>query len=196
MSDDLRVAVAALLDAVSAARPRIRTIPAHLYTPAPTTADPNPVPWMIPETTQVYADPTMLPAVLLGPTGDVDLGAQVAFLQGALAQLWTDLQIRNTDASLTVTDGRTWGAGLSFDIALTWAPVPARVPTSVVPFVDFGAATQLGRLAVAVKPGTVTAAGVTVTLTNISAVALIPSGPSPVTIRAIGQYFYIPPYVP
>lgn len=181
----------ALLDplaAVAGARPRYRDIAASTVTPDPTPEVPSPSPIVVPARTEAYTAPADLPPSVAVAT--VDLGAQVALVAAALAQLWADAQVRTVAGRVTLTSG-AYTAGQSFDRTITWDEAPLRTPTGGVVSISSGF-TWSGKCTAKIKPGTLSDTGATITIKALA--AFTPDGSQPVTFEVAGLYFYVPPF--
>lgn len=193
--DDLR----ALLDPLQTllvARPKWRTIPARDETPAPTPEMPDPPQVVIPARVEPYTDPADLPPSLL-VDGRVDLAAQIALVQSAVAWLWGELQLRAVTGRITVTGGPlgigAWAAGAEMTRAIAWDQVPLRTPTGVVVQIEAGILSA-GKTSAVVVPESITDTGCEVLLRNISAGPVIVTAQQPITYTAQGLYLFIPPF--
>lgn len=188
MSDDLR-SILDPLAAVVAARPRWRIIPGITYVPDGTEADPTPEPVTEPERTELYTAPADLPHEVAAD-GTVDLVAQVALLQAAVAQLHADVQIRTVSGRATLTSG-IHQARQTFELPVLWDEAPLRVPTGGLVSMQ-PAIAWLGRTTAHVKPGSLSAKGCTVIVSVLSTV--VPTVATPITYEVSGIYFFVPPF--
>lgn len=183
---DLR-ALLAPLDAVLAARPRYRTVPGTRTVPDPTPENPDPAAVVTAPRVEAYTDPADLPAALTAG-GGVDLAAQVALLQGAVAQLWGDLQIRTVTGRVTLTDG-AHPAGSRFERGVVWDTPAGRVPGGAIVSIQSHISWQ-GRVYATVTPGALSEAGCTVTVHVLAPIN--PDSARPVTIDVTGLYLHVP----
>ncbi|MDN5931550.1 MAG: hypothetical protein L0I24_10890 [Pseudonocardia sp.] len=157
-ADDVR----ALLDplaAILAARPRFRTIPQRSVTPAPTPEIPDPPPIITPARVEVYTDPADLPEEITTGAG-VDLGAQIALVQAALAQSAT-VELRAASAQVTLPT--SMAADTDYDLTAAWAGGPTQTVPVVVSTVAAGPGPLQVR-AITVQTLAATTTGVTVRL--------------------------------
>lgn len=174
------------------ARPKMRTIPATTYTPAPTTEDPNPEPIPVPERTEVYVDPAELPEAVTTTDGRgrpaLDLGAQLALLQARVAQMG-DARTRVAAGRATVTSG-VYLAGATFEVPILFDTPALAVPESgwvqIQPAIAW-----LGRTKAVVKEGSFTKTGCTITVTALNAISL--AAANPITYEIVALYSYTPP---
>lgn len=176
-SDDLR----ALLDplaAIQAARPVVRTVETPSGTEQPVAAV---LPAQLPQIATVE--------LAEGGTG-IDLAAQVALLQSAVARL-SDLQLRGVHGQRTFTSTLIWAAGDTRDVAITWTSTPLAPCRYAVVRMDVGIA-WLGKLVASVVQDSVTDTGCTVRISATAAVVI--TAGSPLTVHADGSYFYWPPF--
>lgn len=143
---------------------------------------------------RAMVEPAQLPPVALtpSPTGDtgIDLAAQVALLQSAVARL-SDLQLRGVHGQRTFTSTLIWAAGDTRDVAITWTSTPLAPCRYAVVRMDVGIA-WLGKLTASVAQDSVTDTGCTVRITATAAVVI--NAGSPLTVHADGSYFYWPPF--
>lgn len=138
--------------------------------------------------------PGQLPSVavvdMVGGGQGINLGAQLALVQSALARL-ADLQLRGVHGQRTFTSTLIWAAGDTRDIAITWTSTPLAPCRYAVVRMDVGIAWQ-GKLAASVVPDSITDTGCTVRITATAAVVI--TAGSPLTVHADGSYFYWPPF--
>lgn len=186
MSDDLREILDPLA-AVLAARPRFRQVAATTITPPVTPEQPAPVPIVTPARTEAFTAPGDLPDATV-TDDDLDLGAQVALLQAAVAQLWGDLEIRTVAGRFTQTSG-VYTAGASYELLIGWDSTPPRTPTGALVSIQSYIGWQ-GRVTAKVKAGEVSSAGCTVTVSVLNAIT--PDAARPITFEVSGLYFYVP----
>ena len=187
---DLRAALDPLA-AVRAARGLIRTVPASWWKPPPTEDNPDPAPVETPERTEVFVDPAQLPEEI-APAGNVDLGAQVAMLQAAVAQ-WTDLEIRTVHGSVTFASTLNWSGNSTRDIAVTWSSTPLAPVKGAVARVDASIVAG-GRVKAEVKPESITQTGCTVTVSVVGTGAVVITSALPLTVTVTGLYLYFAPF--
>lgn len=154
--DDLRGLIGPLA-VVLAARAKFRQVPESTYTPQPTQADPNPVPIVVPASTEVYVEPTQLPAQITS-NGTIDLGAQVALIQAAVGQLSDQRLMR---ASATVTPPAMPTVNTAVDVTVPWDEGVAQTVPAVVSLVPVGPG-PIQQRSIAASVVTTTTAGVTV----------------------------------
>lgn len=186
MAEDLR----SLLDplaVVRAARPQWREVPERIFTPAPTEEVPDPEPVVVPGYTEAYTDPADLPDVIADE--GIDLAAQIALVQAALAQL-TDKRTRVAVGRITLTSG-TYQAGATIDLPIVFDEPALAVPESGWVQVQPGVA-WMGRTRAVVLSGSITATGCTVRVTVIA--ATVPSSAQPITYEAVCIYSYAAPF--
>lgn len=178
------------LKALAKARARYREIPEQVLTPAPTPDMPDPEPIVVPARTAVYVDAADMPAEIAGG-GVVDLGAQLALVQAAVAQI-DDQRLVHTTA--TVKPPALTAANTDVDVTVPWDEGTAQTVPAVVSMVPVGPG-PLQQRALSVLVVEATKAGVTVrfrakrALTGVA--ALDPD--DRYVVNAL--YIFRPPYV-
>lgn len=172
-------------------------------TPPPTEDDPNPAPVPVEAPTRIGVLAEELPGVLVaqstdgrgGTVASVDLGSWIGMLHGAVWQILNrEEHVAVGRVTVSSSEPREpWSAGTTHEVTVAWDAPPLAVPDSGAVIV-YAAAPWLGRTTAKIVPGSVTAAGCTITVTVLATVA--PSTAQPITYEVQAPYDYFPPYNP
>lgn len=178
---------------VRAALPRLKILPGGTSATPPATPDmPSPQPITVPDRTVIGPPSADIPDIVKGPDGGLSLGAGLGMLWALLASL----EIRVVTGHLTLiappVGGAVWAPGQSAEKPIAWdspAPVP---PTGVLIAAEAGVLAA-GKTTAVLKPGTATARGATLVLTNVSSNGVVVTATSPITYNAQAMYLWTPP---